>query len=29
MIVAMERNIESGVCDKIREALKDVEISEQ
>jgi hypothetical protein len=25
----MERNIESGVCDKIREAFKDVEVSEQ
>ena len=29
MIVAMERNIESGVCDKIREAFKDVEVSEE
>ena len=25
MILAMERNIASGVCDKIREAFKDVE----
>lgn len=29
MIAAMERNIESDVCDKIREAFKDVEVAEE
>ena len=29
MIAAMERNIASGVCDKIREAFKDVEVAEE